>query len=634
MDNKASHRTRYSFLIKQVSNTLPFDNIAKWYKVLVFLAFLSVPVAFGIFLHHKTVAHPHSVIDDMLILKDAMRLHNYQPQEGFWRALRRCDTIQHLYGNLGFLLFRLYTYRLSGFDPYVQHLIRLVTMCILTILVFLLGRGLAPISIRQTRKTDRHLFYLSASIACVFALAFCIVEVPGWSNRHALQAHWYRLHTTDPPAAVALLLHFVALYRALVAYSRGKTRGAWVWVGVSSFLIVVASSMRPTTMAFAAIPFGLSIIPIALRDRRGVLLIGSFMMAAALVTAYMLLLRWLRGSFSLVSSDRYGSEVSFRISTLHLGWIKYKNMIDRTFGPLVITITASFLMRLFFASRNKNVLVSFWEKNIAHFYTLLGSATAIAIFLPWSQHVARYLLLFVIWFVLFSSLELISNAHFVSRCLRKPNISKKVGLGFLVGCLVCYLSPSYWFAVILPLCALAYLVLGKGKQYVSVRVFISSYFLGSALLPLIFLFWSGMWSSQAFAKHFFEVEKFDLRLVDKLAETLQTGKCINSLMKPTDERMGGMCIYLRLVKRLQPCFEYPVSLDRVPEGGLVFVSSTSPQFDEVEKKFMTIWKEERLTRFVVPVAYDVWRTTLLGQTSAFFEEKVTSETAILAKRVQ
>lgn len=396
MDNKASTRKSYSFPIKQVANILPFITIAKWKKVLVFLAFLSLPVTFGIFLHHKTLAHPHSIIDDMLILKDAMRLHNYQPQEGFWRALRRCDTIQHLYGNFGFLLFRLYTYRLSGFDPYVQHLIRLVTMCLLTILVFLCGRGLPPIYSGPTRKTDRHLFYLSVSISCLFALAFCIVEVPGWSNRHALQAHWYRLHTTDPPAAVALLLHFVALYRALMAYSTGRIRGAWAWVGVSSFLIVVASSMRPTTMAFAAIPLALSIIAIVLRDRRGVLLLGSFMMAAALVTAYMFWLRWLRGSFSLVSSDRYGSEVSFRLSTLHLGWIKYKNMIDRTFGPLVIATTASFLMRLFFASRSKNSFVSFWEKNFAHFYTLLGSGTAITIFLPWSQYVARYLLLFVI----------------------------------------------------------------------------------------------------------------------------------------------------------------------------------------------------------------------------------------------
>lgn len=236
--------------------------------------------------------------------------------------------------------------------------------------------------------------------------------------------------------------------------------------------------------------------------------------------------------------------------------------------------------------------------------------------------------------MLFSSLELISNAQFVSHCLRKPKIPKRVSLAFLLGCLVCYLSPSYWFTVILPLCALAYLVLGKGKQYVSVRVFISSYFLGSAVLPVIFLFWSGMWSRQAFAKHFFEVENFDLRLVEKLAETVQTGKCINSLMKLTDEKMGGMSIYLRLVKRLQPCFEYPVSLEKIPEGGLVFVTSTSPQFEEVEKRFMTIWKEERLTRFVIPRAYDVWRTTLRGQTSAFFEEKVTSETAILAKRVE
>ncbi|MCX7625470.1 MAG: hypothetical protein N2Z21_04590, partial [Candidatus Sumerlaeaceae bacterium] len=150
----------------------------------------------------------------MLILKDALRFHYALGEEGFWRALGRCASIQELYGNVGFLLFRFYMYHLSNFDPQLQHLIRLATMSVITCLVFLLAGGVRPLWYGQQREPSRS-YLLRYCLACLFALAFCFIEVPGWSNRHALQSHWYRLHTTDPPAAVALLLGYIALHRAV-----------------------------------------------------------------------------------------------------------------------------------------------------------------------------------------------------------------------------------------------------------------------------------------------------------------------------------------------------------------------------------------------------------------------------------
>ncbi|MCX7625873.1 MAG: hypothetical protein N2Z21_06645 [Candidatus Sumerlaeaceae bacterium] len=161
-----------------------------------------------------------------------------------------------------------------------------------------------------------------------------------------------------------------------------------------------------------------------------------------------------------------------------------------------------------------------------------------------------------------------------------------------------------------------------------------SYYLGAVVVPIIFVFWSGVWSYQAFQRHFFDVEYFEARVAERLAETMKSGQCIVSLLKPTQEKMGGLNAYVRLVKQVQPCFRFASRLDDVPIGELVFAISPFQKFDEIDKKCAVWWKEERNTEYFVPVGYDTWRASIIGRPKTFLENHVTTDTAVLAKRVR
>jgi hypothetical protein len=609
----------------------PPSNI-RWATIISIICFL-IPSFFGFRLYQTALSLPPSLIDDMLISKDTARFFTYKPQLGCIGALQRCESVTGLYGNLGFLLFRFYSYQLSHHNPLVQHVLRLMTLCCIAGLISVLVAAPGGLFTLDQPGPMGKWRIAQLTLALLAGITFCVIEVPGWSNRQALQAHWLRLHTTDPPAALCLLLHVIFLCFTIRCPTTPPQWHRYLFGFLSALFLVASATQRPTTAAYA---FCLVVIIIIFYlIKHPALRITLFVLTswAILFTGYYLLLGIIRQHLSFVSGNRYGAAFSLAPSTIYAGWLTYNNMIEYTTGPLVPLVTTSFALR--FASSLKNLfqLKVFVEKNFVQLYSFFASCCGLMIFLPWPHYLARYLFLFFLWAIIFSFIEVFFLLRAAS-AFRRPGALTLASLGSFLAGLSASLFSSNYLLIITPIFLFVAAALVRRSCFWSWRPFVVRlYVLGSLVPPAVFVFWSSLYSHSALVKHFSEIELFDHRVVEALATIAKREGCVYLAMRKDSERVAGFNMYLRTYHTPTPCVLLVNTIGEVSQGRLIMASSAeSGSFSEVIQCGSPVWNAKRVTSITVPNAYDEWRKFVLTRRGTPLLDRKSSETLVIVRK--
>lgn len=589
-------------------------------------------ISWSIMLRYEAIFLPHSLVDDIPIIKETILFFKVKEQEGLVSAIQKSKWLTKHYGNIGFFFFRFYSYKLTNFNPQVQHSIRLITLAAITGFIFAIGSGRLRCRIYDTPVQHGERI-IRGAVALVATAIFVLADIPQWINLHALQAHWLRLHTTDPPAGLALLLHLLFLTLLCHNSSAPLTLRTVAHALLCSVFFIIAITMRPTTLAFAFPIVLLALFFSMTRDRRFISLVATIVIFLTLFLLFLLILKWMRGTFTFTPPHTYGSEFSFSLSTFRTNWEKYKSFLSSGFGPLILLTYAAFLLRAIDSFRSPFSFQRFVLSNFLSFYTGLSALIGLLIFFPWPHTLPRYLFLFLMYFVLLFSDECTSIVLGLRNNIRNKRHFYILGICFVFGFVITLLS-KYSIAILCPLLALIRPFrcrLGLDRR--SACILTNSYLLGCITLPVVFIIWYGLHANGTLVQNCSSIENLYSTALEKLDILVPQGERINLLFSKNDEKGVSIATYFTYLKKQNRNFAFRNSFVEIPRGEWVFMTTDKPGFNKAKEQCVPIWEGEYRKETILPAVYQDWRRSLWDMESTGTVRIKVNKAVFLGKRI-
>lgn len=440
------------------------------------------------------------------------------------------------------------------------------------------------------------------------AYLFACAEVNGWYSVQALRAHWYRLYTTDPPAAAFLLLHALTLFAGIRRSGRGVRFGGAL-AAICGGSLALAAGCRPTTAVFLwlLVPVGVGVRLANPRAFRYVVGVGAIAVGGILLQVAVALLLHL-GYRGGLSASGYIANYRLDAQTISQTWPVYRTMIETTYGPLLVLSVLLFFSRAaryFWPRRRWAVLL---RREGMFLYALGALATAVAMFLPWASPLPRYLWLAHVWAVAVIGLEWsVAVEQVLGASGRRARSGWRVALEVAVGGagMLALGWRCAWLAI--GLVAGAWVSLGASDR---IRQLCQPCLVGAAVVCLGYVVASGVVSQRAFEEFVPRQERLRSELIDWLETAGRLEPQVVIVGTPREELIAALRQVLASLLPQSVSVRIAEGEQEIPPGSLVvLVKHLVPKgfTGKVLQSKAVLWRAGGPSEVQVPAGFEQWR---------------------------
>ena len=354
-----------------------------------------------------------------------------------------------------------------------------------------------------------------------------MAKVPGASDLQSLMANWYRLHPSDAAMAVFLGGHLLA---ALGIERTSGTARKWAVGGLAAALLIIAVSIKPTAICLTLPLVGYGVIQWISRNRQNAIVTVVAGVTSFLLSALLLLL--VINTAQKATPGSYGQSYALTVENLRSGVTYFAGAWWHLLGPVAIWLAFSLVFRnvVYWASGIE--LRELVRRNAAPLYLILCWISLTSVYVPWPQHLPRYLVTGLVPLSGLIALEWALHVELLSAGKTRVWATLASFLGGIVAILALPLTLLGGIFVVLIFWA---------WRKPAVSRFVGIGIAGIGIVGIFFLLATGLASAKAIHENYCAREFQQARLTKTAETAFRNGATIGFLGDATDEHVGSLC---------------------------------------------------------------------------------------------